>query len=66
MRAITSQACLSGVKLPKDWWWALIVITSLAAAAHVRAHFLGSEFWINCLGMLALSTGVLVLTLVLN
>ena len=37
-----------------------------AAAAHIRAHFLGSAFWINCLGMLALSTGVLVLTLVLN
>ena len=37
-----------------------------ASAAHVRAHFLDSEFWINCLGMLALSTGVLILTLVLS
>ena len=37
-----------------------------AAAAHVRAHFLGSEFWINCLGMLAFSIGVLILTLALN
>ena len=88
------EACLSGVKLPKDWWWALIVIKCLAAAgliaglwfpgvgiatmvgviayfcaaaaAHIRADFLGSAFWINCLGILALSTGVLVLTLVLN
>ncbi|MTD91988.1 DoxX family protein [Corynebacterium hiratae] len=88
------EACLSGVKLPKDWWWALIVIKCLAAtgliaglwfpgvgiaamvgviayfcaaaAAHVRAHFLGSAFWINCLGMLALSIGVLILTLALN
>ena len=25
------EACLSGVKLPKDWWWALIVIKCLAA-----------------------------------
>ena len=85
------EACLSGVKLPKDWWWALIVIKCLAAvgliaglwfpgvgitamigviayfcaaaAAHVRAHFLGSAFWINCLGMLAFSIGVLILTL---
>ena len=37
-----------------------------AAAAHVRAHFLGSAFWINCLGMLAFSIGVLILTLALN
>lgn len=37
-----------------------------AAATHIRAHFLGSEFWINCLGMLALSIGVLILTLALN
>lgn len=26
-----------------------------AASAHIRARFLGSSFWINCLGMLALS-----------
>ena len=37
-----------------------------AAAAHAHAHFLGSAFWINCLGMLALSIGVLTLTLALN
>ncbi len=64
------EACLSGVKLPKDWWWALIVIKCLdfcaAAAAHVRAHFLGSAFWINCLGMLAFSIGVPILTLALT
>lgn len=88
------KACLSGVKLPQDWWWALIVIKCLAAtgliaglwfpgvgiaamvgvityfcaaaAAHIRAHFLGSAFWLNCLGMLAFSTAVLALTLVLN
>ncbi|AAT89676.1 conserved hypothetical protein [Leifsonia xyli subsp. xyli str. CTCB07] len=28
-----------------------------AAAAHIKARFLGRAFWINCLGMLAL-TGV--------
>lgn len=26
-----------------------------AIAAHIRARFLGSEFWLNCLGMTALS-----------
>ena len=31
-----------------------------AAVAHVRAGFLNSTFWVNCLGMLALSVGVLV------
>lgn len=33
-----------------------------AAAAHLRARFLGSTFWVNCLGMLALSVGVLILS----
>ncbi|WP_165242697.1 DoxX family protein [Corynebacterium lizhenjunii] len=85
--------CLSGVKLPRDWWWALILIKTLAAAgllvglwvpgvgiaamvgviayflaaaaAHVRAGFLGSAFWVNCLSMLALSVAALALTLAL-
>ena len=30
-----------------------------AAYAHYRARFLKQEFWLNCLGMLALSIGVL-------
>ncbi|WP_132993607.1 DoxX family protein [Gordonia zhaorongruii] len=30
-----------------------------ATAAHVRARFTGTEFWVNCLGMLALAVGVL-------
>ncbi|MCF8569588.1 DoxX family protein [Gordonia sp. HY002] len=30
-----------------------------ATIAHLRARFLGSEFWLNCLGMLALSLAVL-------
>lgn len=77
------QRCLDGVRLPRDWWWALIVIKLTAAAgllvglkepgvgfaaaagvivyfvcaayAHYRARFFGTELWINCLGMLALS-----------
>ncbi|MBS4103141.1 DoxX family protein [Tsukamurella paurometabola] len=82
--------CLDGVRFPRDWWWTLIVIKSVAVAgllagleypgvgfaanagviayfvcaavSHIRAGFLGSTFWVNCLGMLAFSTGVLILS----
>lgn len=83
--------CLTGVNFPRDWWWSLIGIKTLAAAglvtgavmqdssilttvsagvvsyftfamvAHLRAQFLGSEFWLNCLGMMGLSCTVLAL-----
>ncbi|MDA2811582.1 DoxX family protein [Nocardiopsis sp. RSe5-2] len=36
-----------------------------AAAAHIRARFLGQAFWMNCLGMLALSAAVPALSLTL-
>lgn len=35
-----------------------------AAVAHIRAGFLGSTFWLNCLGMLGFSTVVLILSYV--
>lgn len=35
-----------------------------ASVAHVRARFLGSTFWVNCLGMLAVSVGVLLVSFV--
>lgn len=82
--------CLDGVRLPRQWWWVLIVAKALAVvglvagiwipgvalaahvgviayflcavAAHVRARFLGQAFWINCLGMLALSVATFVLS----
>lgn len=31
-----------------------------AAYAHIKANFLKQEFWLNCLGMLAISVAVLV------
>lgn len=34
---------------------AVIAYFVLAAIAHIRARFVGSAFWLNCLGMLALS-----------
>lgn len=85
------QDCLDGVGFPRDWWWALLAIKSLAvvgliaglwipgvaisatigvttyfccaAYAHIRAKFFGQAFWLNCLGMLALSAVVLLLVL---
>ncbi|MGQ4496677.1 DoxX family protein, partial [Dermabacteraceae bacterium P13101] len=33
-----------------------------AAAAHIRAKATGSAFWVNCLGMLALSCATLALS----
>lgn len=36
-----------------------------AAAAHIRARFLGQAFWLNCLGMLVLSMAVLVIAFAL-
>ncbi len=84
--------CLDGVHFPREWWWTLIVIKTLAgigllvgirvpgvafaansgvivyfscaAAAHIRARNTGQAFWVNCLGMLALSLAVLVLSFV--
>lgn len=35
-----------------------------AAVAHVRARFLGSTFWVNCLGMLGFAVVVLILSYV--
>ena len=35
-----------------------------AAVAHIRAKATGSAFWINCLGMLALSCATLALSLI--
>lgn len=33
-----------------------------AVVAHLRARFIGSEFWVNCLGFLGTAIGALVLS----
>ncbi len=33
-----------------------------AATAHLRARFLGTAFWVNCLGMLAMSIAALAIS----
>lgn len=84
------RECLDGVGFPREWWWTLIVIKTLAAAglivgiwvpgvglaanvgvvvyflcaaaSHIKARFTGASFWVNCLGMLALSLIMLLLS----
>lgn len=86
------QGCLDGVKLPRDWWWVLLVVKTLAIVgllvgikhakigfsanvgvivyflcasyAHIRARFLKQEFWINCLGFLALAIAAFIISFV--
>ena len=64
-------ACLDGVGFPREWWWVLAVVKFLAAAglvvyflcaaaAHLRARYVGRDFWLNCLGMLVVCIAVLV------
>ncbi|OFQ45291.1 DoxX family protein [Corynebacterium sp. HMSC076D02] len=85
------EKCLTGVKFPRQWWWALIYIKCVAIAglviglwlpgiriaalagivayffaaafAHLKAKFTGTEFWLNCLGMLILSIVALLVTI---
>ncbi|QKW08128.1 DoxX family protein [Streptomyces sp. NA04227] len=40
----------------------VVVYFVVAAYAHIRARYMTSEFWINCLGMLGLSAGALVVS----
>ncbi|GGC36293.1 DoxX family protein [Brevibacterium sediminis] len=37
----------------------LVVYFLCAAVAHLRAGYIGRDFWLNCLGMLAVSLAVL-------
>jgi len=38
----------------------LVVYFLCAAAAHLRARYVGRDFWLNCLGMLVVCIAVLV------
>ncbi|MGG2460740.1 hypothetical protein ACO0M4_13135 [Streptomyces sp. RGM 3693] len=50
--------CVAGIGAAAN---AGVVCYFLAASvAHIRARFLTSEFWVNCLGLLALSTFALI------
>jgi hypothetical protein len=42
--------------------FAVVAYFLCATVAHVRARFLTSSFWVNCLGMLGFAVGVLALS----
>jgi len=49
---VAAAECGGGGRAPTV---GVVVYSLCAVVAHIRAHFLGREFWLNCLGMLALS-----------
>ena len=40
----------------------LVVYFLTAAGAHLRAGYTGRDFWLNCLGMLAMSVAVVLVS----
>lgn len=42
----------------------LVAYFVIAAAMHIRAGYVGRDFWLNCLGMLSLSVALLVFLIV--
>lgn len=65
IKALAAAGLLAGIALAGVGLAAnlgVIAYFVVAAAAHVRARFLKQEFWLNCLGMLALSFTVLALS----
>ena len=62
IKLLAATGLVAGIFVPGIAFAATVGVVAYfvaAAAAHVRARFLGSEFWINCLGMLALALAVL-------
>lgn len=62
LKAAAATGLLLGTRVPRLGLVtnaAVVAYFVLAAGAHVRAGDLGRVFWLNCLGMLALSTSAL-------
>lgn len=58
IKLAATAGLLAGLKYPGVGFATAVGVIAYfvcAAYAHYRARFLGYEFWINCLGMLALS-----------
>ncbi len=58
IKLTATAGLLAGLKYPGIGFATAVGVVAYfgcAAYAHYRARFLGSEFWINCLGMLTLS-----------
>ena len=65
IKVLAALGLVAGIWLPGVAFAAnvgVIVYFICAAAAHIRARFMGQAFWLNCLGMLALSITVLLLS----
>lgn len=45
--------CLDGVRLPREWWWVLIVVKVLAVAGLVAGHWLPGVGFAANLGVVA-------------
>ncbi|MBO1901881.1 DoxX family protein [Leucobacter weissii] len=62
IKGVAAAGLIAGLWLPGVGFAAntgVVAYFVCAAAAHLRARFTGSAFWVNCLGMLALSTAAL-------
>ena len=64
IKATAAAGLVAGIWMPGVGFAAnvgVVLYFVCAAVAHLRARFLGTAFWLNCLGMLVLSIVVLVL-----
>ena len=67
IKALATAGLIAGIWMPGLAFAAnsgVIAYFLCAAIAHIRAKATGSAFWINCLGMLALSCATLALSLI--
>lgn len=63
VKALAVTGLIAGIWVPGIGLAAtagVVVYFLCAAAAHLRARFLGQAFWLNCLGMLLLALATLV------
>ncbi|WP_368660401.1 DoxX family protein [Kocuria sp.] len=68
IKTTAAVGLLAGIWIPGVAFAAntgVIIYFVSAAVAHFRARFTGQAFWMNCLGMLALSLAVQVLSYVI-
>lgn len=65
VKVLAAAGLMAGLAIPGVALAANIGVVAYflaAAAAHIRARFLKQEFWLNCLGMLALGVAVLIMS----
>lgn len=65
IKIVAAVGLVAGLQYPGVGFAAnvgVIVYFVCAAYAHYRARFLKQEFWLNCMGMLLFSVGVLIVS----